>query len=102
MEWYYTVLLAILIFFIIVAIVVYIFREKIFNWAMATLLGVYIASPLDLLPDFIPVAGWGDDIAAFVFMIGFIYKGIKMLPKKKKNGKMQSAPIQVEQIPEED
>ncbi|NYT03996.1 MAG: DUF1232 domain-containing protein, partial [Candidatus Methanofastidiosa archaeon] len=71
MEWYYTVLIAILVFFIVLAVIVYVFRERLFNWVMASILGLYIASPLDLLPDFIPVAGWGDDIAAFVLMVGF-------------------------------
>ena len=88
MEWYYTVLIAILILLVIALIFLYIFREKLFNWVMATILGIYIASPLDLLPDFIPVAGWGDDIAAFVLMIGFIVRGVKMLSKN--NGKQEN------------
>ncbi len=83
MEWYYTVLIAILVILVIALILLYIFREKIFNWAMATILGMYIASPLDLLPDFIPIAGWGDDIAAFVLMVGFIVRGVKMMHSKK-------------------
>ena len=90
MEWYYTVLIAILVFFIVLAVIVYVFRERLFNWVMASILGLYIASPLDLLPDFIPVAGWGDDIAAFVLMIGFIYRGIKMINKKKAKSKSVS------------
>jgi uncharacterized membrane protein YkvA (DUF1232 family) len=88
MEWYYTVLIAILILLVIALIFLYIFREKLFNWVMATILGIYIASPLDLLPDFIPVAGWGDDIAALVLMIGFIVRGVKMLSKN--NGKQEN------------
>ncbi|MEN6378964.1 MAG: DUF1232 domain-containing protein [Methanofastidiosum sp.] len=90
MEWYYIVLLAVLGFFAITAVVVYKFRERLFNWVMTTILGIYIASPLDLLPDFIPVAGWADDIAAFVLMIGFIFRGVKMLSKKN-NGKEKKA-----------
>jgi uncharacterized membrane protein YkvA (DUF1232 family) len=90
MEWYYTVLIAILVFFVIAVIFAYTFRERIFNWVMATILGIYIASPIDLLPDFIPVAGWGDDIAALVLMIGFIVRGIKMMYKKKNSEKKAS------------
>ncbi|KYC53119.1 MAG: hypothetical protein AMQ22_00426 [Candidatus Methanofastidiosum methylothiophilum] len=84
MEWYYTVLIVILVILIIALIFLYIFRERIFNWAMATVLGMYIVSPLDLLPDFIPIAGWGDDIAAFVLMVGFIVRGLKMMYNKKR------------------
>jgi len=83
MEWYYIVLIAILVFFSVLLILIYKFREKIFNWAMATLLGIYIASPLDLIPDFLPFAGWADDIAAFIVMIGFIFRGLKMISNKK-------------------
>ena len=90
MEWYYTVLIAILVFFIVLAVIVYVFRKRLFNWVMASILGLYIASPLDLLPDFIPVAGWGDDIAAFVLMIGFIYRGIKMINKNQAKSRPKS------------
>ncbi|NMC60356.1 MAG: DUF1232 domain-containing protein [Candidatus Methanofastidiosa archaeon] len=57
---------------------------------MATILGLYIVSPLDLLPDFIPVAGWGDDIGALIFMIGFIINGIRVGSKFKKKNKKQN------------
>jgi len=40
------------------------------------LLALYIISPIDLLPDFIPIIGWIDDIIA-----GFVL--IMMLLKKK-------------------
>ncbi|HNV93952.1 MAG: hypothetical protein APG08_01146 [Candidatus Methanofastidiosum methylothiophilum] len=82
MEWYQTVLIAILVISIIAAIVIYIFRKMIFNWIIVTILGLYIASPLDIIPDFLPIIGWSDDIIAFVLMIGFIYRGIKMRIKK--------------------
>jgi uncharacterized membrane protein YkvA (DUF1232 family) len=90
MEWYYIVLIAILVFFIVLAVIVYFFRERLFNWVVATILGLYIASPLDLLPDFIPIAGWADDIAAFIMMIGFIYRGIKMINKNKVKSRSKS------------
>lgn len=82
MEWYYTVLIAILVFLVIAAILVYTFRKRLFNWVMASIFGLYIATPLDLLPDFIPLAGWADDFGAFILMAGFIYRGIKMMRKK--------------------
>jgi uncharacterized membrane protein YkvA (DUF1232 family) len=63
---------------------------------MATILGVYIASPLDLLPDFIPLAGWGDDLAAFVLMVGFIVRGVKMMYNKKKDKDTQVKQIKGE------
>lgn len=82
MEWYHTVLIAILVILIITAIVIYIFRKRIFNWIVVTILGLYIASPLDIIPDFLPIIGWIDDIVAFVLMIGFIYRGVNMMVKK--------------------
>lgn len=84
MEWYHTVLIAILAILIITAIVIYIFRKRIFNWIVVTILGLYIASPLDIIPDFLPIIGWIDDIIAFVLMIGFIYRGVNMMVKKNK------------------
>lgn len=36
------------------------------GWAIAALSLAYIASPLDILPDLIPVIGWTDDAAALV------------------------------------
>jgi uncharacterized membrane protein YkvA (DUF1232 family) len=94
MEWYYTVLIVILVVFVIALILIYKFRERLFNWVVATILGMYIASPLDLLPDFIPIAGWGDDLAALVLMVGFIVRGIKMMPKKK-NGKKDKEQLSI-------
>merc|ERR1719469_1337697 len=31
---------------------------------------IYILSPLDVLPDFIPVVGWMDDVAFFYWALG--------------------------------
>ncbi len=39
--------------------------------------GLYIISPIDLLPDFIPVLGWGDDILAFVYLIWLLYMRLR-------------------------
>jgi len=84
MEWYYTVLLVILGLILLTVTVVYLFREQIFNWFVATILGAYIISPIDLLPDFIPFAGWGDDMGALIFMIGFIINAIRIRSRNKK------------------
>lgn len=36
------------------------------GWAVAALSAVYVVSPLDIVPDFIPIAGWLDDGGAIV------------------------------------
>jgi len=46
------------------------------KWVVVGILALYIISPIDLLPDFIPIVGWIDDIIA-----GFVL--IMMLLKKK-------------------
>ena len=40
--------------------------------AMALSLG-YIVSPVDLIPDIIPVIGWGDDLVSFIFFGDVVY-----------------------------
>lgn len=42
------------------------------GWAVAALSVAYAASPLDVLPDFIPVIGWVDDLVALIVGIGSI------------------------------
>lgn len=39
---------------------------KVSNAVVMTLMVLYIVSPLDLVPDVIPVAGWIDDLVAGV------------------------------------
>jgi len=39
------------------------------NYAIAAMLVIYIISPIDLVPDFLPVAGQVDDIAALLSAI---------------------------------
>lgn len=46
------------------------FLVPILGWAMAALCGVYVISPLDALPDVIPVLGWIDDAGAVVTGVG--------------------------------
>jgi uncharacterized membrane protein YkvA (DUF1232 family) len=41
---------------------------------------IYIISPIDFIPDFIPVIGWIDDIVALLIAISI---GIKLFIKKR-------------------
>jgi uncharacterized membrane protein YkvA (DUF1232 family) len=41
---------------------------------------IYIISPIDFIPDFIPVIGWVDDIIALLIAISI---GVKYFVKKK-------------------
>jgi uncharacterized membrane protein YkvA (DUF1232 family) len=40
------------------------------GWGLALFCGVYVISPLDIIPDVIPVAGWIDDAGAIAVGIG--------------------------------
>lgn len=46
------------------------------KWVIVAILGLYILSPIDFIPDFIPIIGWIDDIIAGIILI-------KMLLSKK-------------------
>jgi uncharacterized membrane protein YkvA (DUF1232 family) len=36
---------------------------------------LYVVSPLDLLPEFLPIIGWLDDVAAIVLTIRHLSEG---------------------------
>ena len=42
------------------------FLVQILGWLMTAFCGVYVVSPVDAIPDFIPVIGWIDDVGAIV------------------------------------
>jgi uncharacterized membrane protein YkvA (DUF1232 family) len=47
---------------------------------LAALLAVlYVVSPIDLIPDFIPVLGWLDDVGMVTLLLSIAYK---LLPKE--------------------
>ena len=43
------------------------------RWAMAAV-GAYVASPIDLIPDFVPVLGGVDDLLVLAFAIDYLLK----------------------------
>jgi len=44
--------------------------SKHWNWIIGLLAILYIASPIDFIPDFIPIVGWIDDL--FVLVAGLL------------------------------
>ena len=60
------------------------------KWAIAAIIGaiIYIVSPLDVVPDIIPVAGWLDDGAVVAAAVKALEEVIKAFIKYKK-GKNQ-------------
>jgi len=44
--------------------------NKSWNWIIGLLAILYIASPIDFIPDFIPIVGWIDDL--FVLVAGLL------------------------------
>lgn len=44
------------------------------------LVPLYLISPIDILPDFIPIAGWLDDIVVIPLLVSWI---VSLLPQQK-------------------
>jgi uncharacterized membrane protein YkvA (DUF1232 family) len=47
--------------------------------ALMLLIPAYLLSPIDLIPDFIPVVGWLDDAIVIPLMVSLI---VRMLPQR--------------------
>lgn len=48
--------------------------QGIVKWVIVAILALYIISPIDLMPDFIPIIGWIDDIIAGIVLIMMLLK----------------------------
>jgi uncharacterized membrane protein YkvA (DUF1232 family) len=47
--------------------------------ALMLLVPLYLVSPLDLIPDFVPIAGWLDDAIVIPLLVSFI---VRLLPQR--------------------
>lgn len=61
------------------------------GWAKATIMGAlgYFISPLDLIPDIIPVTGYTDDLGVLVLAIGAVAMFIDNETKQKAKEKLR-------------
>ena len=48
--------------------------DGIVKWIIIAVLALYIISPIDFIPDFIPVVGWIDDIVAGIVLLLVLLK----------------------------
>lgn len=60
---------------------------KIPTWAIGMIIGaiVYVISPIDAVPDIIPVAGWADDVGLITALVGGALSGVIYDYKKFRN-----------------
>lgn len=54
------------------------------GWAVAALSTIYIVSPIDIVPDFIPIAGWLDDGGALMTAIAGAVMAMRAQSEQKK------------------
>ena len=58
----------------------------------AIIVGVlgYLISPLDMVPDAIPIAGLGDDLAVLVYVVGMVWSNVSEEVKTKARNKLST------------
>jgi uncharacterized membrane protein YkvA (DUF1232 family) len=59
---------------------------EVLGWVGAVLAGIYVVSPIDAIPDFIPVVGWFDDGGA---LIAGIASGVMAMIGRSDRKKLQ-------------
>ena len=61
-------------------------------WARTTILGAlgYFISPIDAIPDFIPVVGYSDDLGVLIAAMGSVAMHIKKSHRRKAKKKLKS------------
>ena len=59
--------------------------QKIPRWAkvLAVIFAILIISPIDFIPDVLPVIGWIDDISMFVWIVVYFYSKLKKKKTKR-------------------
>ena len=57
----------------------------------------YLILPIDLIPDFIPVVGYADDVAALIFVLKKVYDHITPEVREKAKAKVRSVLGEVEE-----
>ena len=54
-------------------------ETPIFLKALMLLIPAYLLSPIDLIPDFVPILGWLDDAIVIPLLVSFI---VRLLPRR--------------------
>ena len=62
-------------------------KYKMNPWSMSIIIGtiIYVISPLDAIPDIIPILGWLDDASIVGFAISKLFEEIERYDKFKNN-----------------
>lgn len=63
--------------------------------ALATL--IYFVTPIDLIPDMIPIMGFADDIAILVLAMNFIHDDLQQFKAWQQQGEIEEAEAEAEE-----
>ena len=68
-------------------------RYKAVPWHIVTMIGatlLYVLSPIDMIPDFIPFLGFADDASVFLFCLNMITKDMDKYKNWKEQNEVQA------------